>query len=245
MILRRVIEHVRTQNWTAVVLDFFIVVVGVFIGIQVSNWNETRSDAIEAGNALDWLEEDFRQNLARTERSLAAHETNLAAAGRLIDGIRTGQFVEGSLTQDINRAANFATPPGPSATFQELVSGSRLRLIRSVDLRRKLYEYDDYVTFLRSQYGYFTEALRVTRDGMLRAHSLDVSGEPSMEIAGTWTTADVDRNRLKSDPEMLVLLQSAYGTQDNIHAVLLATRTRIVEILELIRAERIAGTGSG
>ena len=80
---------------------------------------------------------------------------------------------------------------------------------------------------------------------MLRAHSLDVSGEPSMEIAGTWTTADVDRNRLKSDPEMLVLLQSAYGTQDNIHAVLLATRTRIVEILELIRAERIAGTGSG
>lgn len=42
MILRRVIEHVKAQNWTAVVLDFVIVVVGVFIGIQVSNWNEKR-----------------------------------------------------------------------------------------------------------------------------------------------------------------------------------------------------------
>jgi len=119
MLLRRVIEHVKSQNWTAVVIDFVIVV--VFIDIQVSNWNETRADDIEAGNALDWLEEDFRQNLARTERSLAAHEANLTAAGRLIDGIRTGRFVEGSLTEDIRRIANFAPPPGPSATFQELV----------------------------------------------------------------------------------------------------------------------------
>ena len=39
MILARVIEHVKAQNWTAVALDFFIVVMGVFIGIQVSNWN--------------------------------------------------------------------------------------------------------------------------------------------------------------------------------------------------------------
>ena len=42
MILRRITEHVKTQNWTAVGLDFVIVVVGVFIGLQVSNWNDVR-----------------------------------------------------------------------------------------------------------------------------------------------------------------------------------------------------------
>jgi hypothetical protein len=42
MLLRRVIEHVREQNWLAVFIDFLIVVVGVFIGIQVANWNEER-----------------------------------------------------------------------------------------------------------------------------------------------------------------------------------------------------------
>jgi len=36
MILRRVIAHVKAQNWTAVALDFLIVVVG----LRVSNWNE-------------------------------------------------------------------------------------------------------------------------------------------------------------------------------------------------------------
>lgn len=37
MILPRVIEHVKAQNWTAVALDFIIVIVGALIGIQVSN----------------------------------------------------------------------------------------------------------------------------------------------------------------------------------------------------------------
>ncbi len=35
MILRRLAEHVRAQNWFAVALDFLIVVVGVFVGLQV------------------------------------------------------------------------------------------------------------------------------------------------------------------------------------------------------------------
>lgn len=43
MILRRVTEHVKAQNWFAVGIDFIIVVVGVFIGIQVANWNDMRS----------------------------------------------------------------------------------------------------------------------------------------------------------------------------------------------------------
>jgi hypothetical protein len=38
MLLRRMTQHVRDQNWFAVGLDFVIVVFGVFIGLQVQNW---------------------------------------------------------------------------------------------------------------------------------------------------------------------------------------------------------------
>ena len=44
MLLRRVIDHVRTQNWTAIGIDFVIVVVGVFIGLQVQEWSAARDD---------------------------------------------------------------------------------------------------------------------------------------------------------------------------------------------------------
>lgn len=47
MILHRITKHVKAQNWLAVGIEFIIVVVGVVMGIQVSNWNETRLSRIE------------------------------------------------------------------------------------------------------------------------------------------------------------------------------------------------------
>lgn len=44
MLLRRVKDHVVRQNWTAIAIDCVIVVVGVFVGTQVSNWNSDRLD---------------------------------------------------------------------------------------------------------------------------------------------------------------------------------------------------------
>lgn len=42
---KRVAEHVKAQNGTAVVLDFLIVVAGAFVGVQVNEWWLARLDA--------------------------------------------------------------------------------------------------------------------------------------------------------------------------------------------------------
>ncbi len=44
-LLGRITHHLRTQNWTAVVIEFVVVVVGVFLGFQLNNWNEERLEA--------------------------------------------------------------------------------------------------------------------------------------------------------------------------------------------------------
>ena len=48
MLLRSVMGHLKDQNWAAVGIDFVIVVVGVFIGLQVDDWNEARKDRADA-----------------------------------------------------------------------------------------------------------------------------------------------------------------------------------------------------
>ena len=63
MLLRRVTEHVRQQNWFAVGIDFAIVVIGVYIGIQVSNWNEQRVNRNIAAAHLEEIAEDLRAHL--------------------------------------------------------------------------------------------------------------------------------------------------------------------------------------
>ena len=48
MVIRRIREHVGTHNWFAVGVDLAIVVAGVFLGTQVSNWNAERLEARRA-----------------------------------------------------------------------------------------------------------------------------------------------------------------------------------------------------
>ena len=52
MILRRLTENLRAQNWTAITIELLIVIVGVFIGTQVSNWNQERIAARETRQLL-------------------------------------------------------------------------------------------------------------------------------------------------------------------------------------------------
>lgn len=49
MAIRRFREHVRRQDWFAVGIDLAIVVVGVFLGLQASNWNAARIERGEVG----------------------------------------------------------------------------------------------------------------------------------------------------------------------------------------------------
>ncbi len=53
LLLRRIKHHVVNENWFAVFVDFVIVVVGVYVGIEVSNWNEARQ---EEARATEYLE---------------------------------------------------------------------------------------------------------------------------------------------------------------------------------------------
>lgn len=70
MLLRRVIAHLRKQEWTAIAIDFVIVVVGVFVGIQVSNWNAARIEQAQEREFIVRLHEDFEESIAGQTRDL-------------------------------------------------------------------------------------------------------------------------------------------------------------------------------
>ncbi|NNU16524.1 hypothetical protein HK107_09350 [Parvularcula sp. ZS-1/3] len=87
MILRRVMEHVRTQNWVAVGIDFFIVVVGVFMGLQLGNWNDERRDRDEEQEFLIALHREILAGRDVYEEKLAARTASHEAMQIAIDAI--------------------------------------------------------------------------------------------------------------------------------------------------------------
>ena len=76
MLLRRITQHVQNQNWFAVFIDFLIVVVGVFIGIQVANWNETQANKRGLVSSLERLNIEVTQNIKITDEILLHFEEN-------------------------------------------------------------------------------------------------------------------------------------------------------------------------
>jgi hypothetical protein len=80
LILRRVIQHFRKQEWTAIAIDFVIVVFGVFIGIQVANWNDSRKNADDYQLALARLVEEAKGNLEALDEIETSLDSRLTAA---------------------------------------------------------------------------------------------------------------------------------------------------------------------
>jgi hypothetical protein len=58
LILRRIVEHMRQQHWTAVFIELAIVVFGVFIGLQANNWNEARLERQRAAVLVEAVRAD-------------------------------------------------------------------------------------------------------------------------------------------------------------------------------------------
>jgi hypothetical protein len=71
MILRRVIVHFRRQEWTAIFIDFLIVVLGVVLGIQVSNWNDALAARASEFAFLRAVSDDLRLEVEDTRGYIA------------------------------------------------------------------------------------------------------------------------------------------------------------------------------
>ena len=70
MILRRLATSIRKQDWFAVVIETLIVVLGVFLGLQVNNWNEARQSSLREAEVLSALQAEFEQNIGTLNSAL-------------------------------------------------------------------------------------------------------------------------------------------------------------------------------
>jgi hypothetical protein len=86
MILRRLSAELRAQNWTTIAIELAIVIVGVFIGTQVSNWNEARLQRRQTARMLEQLRPELNGEIdyfasIRRYYQLTRHYADVALAG--------------------------------------------------------------------------------------------------------------------------------------------------------------------
>jgi len=145
MILRRLTKHVKDQNWFAVGVDFLIVVIGVFIGLQVNNWNEARRDREVEASYLARLQQELSemssQAVAQFDSVRRIHQLMVEVE----DYFTTGQgrdSLNGAHCASLARSHIFGDVIFYPPTIKELIATGRIVLIRDHALRIAILSFD-------------------------------------------------------------------------------------------------------
>lgn len=144
MILRRILEHFRKQEWTAVFLDFVIVVVGILIAFQITEWNAAQQDRAREASYLFRIRTDLQADidgLAERRRYWA----EIAASGRAALGYaESGALADGSAWKTVLSffwASNIWIYAPNDTAFKEMSGAGDITLIRAEPLRVALSNY--------------------------------------------------------------------------------------------------------
>ena len=142
MLLRRITKHVTDQNWFAVFVDFLIVVVGVFIGIQVANWNDANSDREEQYLTLELLEKDIQNDIVNIEiltESLTIIVENYIFCLDVL--ARKNNASKSDFDKRFATILGVVTFTQNRTSFENLVSSGKLELIENSGLLNEIIAY--------------------------------------------------------------------------------------------------------
>jgi len=90
MILQRLATSIRKQDWFTVLIETLIVVLGVFLGIQLGNWNEARADSARETALLVQLRSEVETSMRATEQKADAVWQVVQAGKRSLDFMESG-----------------------------------------------------------------------------------------------------------------------------------------------------------
>jgi hypothetical protein len=254
MILRRVIKHFRNQEWTAIFLDFLIVVVGVFIGLQVSNWNDARAEAARANGYLERLHADLSSDAKALSVRMEFHRTVAEYGDRALTYAETSEAVRKTNWPTVLaffQASQLFPYSSNNATYDELKSAGELGLIKNQDLRAALAQY--YVTGSGVQTPYiirlvpeYRETIRGLTPSVVTKHIWAVCHEEGgfdyqrLIECDSPVSEDEARSILDAylaDPEVLTQLRFWISTLITLQNLLAENEKIALDLTEKIEAE--------
>lgn len=143
MILSRVIKHFRKQEWTAIGIDFLIVVLGVFIGIQFANWNQYANDRQDETQYLRQLQGDLHNIQAEVDAQIEFEQFQANLTSRTFDLIRNDVSDDRALKIDMGLSKLLVrrTLRTQSPTFLNLQGSGKLDIISDPQLRAAIISY--------------------------------------------------------------------------------------------------------
>ena len=142
MILRRITSAFRRQDWFTVGIETLIVVLGVFLGIQLGNWNQARQQHAAARQYEQRLRDDLQEDVVNYAFLRDYYRGVLKGAETAYDGLtEKTDLSDAELLVAAFRASQYNWAERRRATFDELVASGNLELISDPAFRARISGY--------------------------------------------------------------------------------------------------------
>lgn len=240
MLLRKVIDHVRKQEWTAVGIDFVIVVVGVFIGFQAQAWSVERARQKSEQQYLVRLHDEVVQlaNVrARYDYERTTFSRHLLDAVDLLSGTAEGATISPSQCDAIAGSAHTTVPPADLPTVTELLSTGRLDQLTSPTVRAAVLAYIQDAARARDLIAVMSDAgrdLGKAYPGLIIHHV----GASRIHEGEIWLNPDCDTAAMRADAAFRnELSENAYMYQVYTHRAVLPVSRQLAALHDVLDAE--------
>ena len=141
MILRRITDNLRRQNWTVLMSELLVLVVGIFLGFQLEGWNEDRKNRVVEAHYLERLHSDTELNLQDLELRAKTHLERAASLQGIAKKLERGT-IEGISAVDAEMSFCYwyvtEDVRTRTAAYDELVATGNIDLIRNGGLREQI-----------------------------------------------------------------------------------------------------------
>lgn len=141
MIIRRLGETIARQDWAVVLVELLVLVVGIFLGLQVDDWNQARKDRADEQRFLAALHEDIqladRLSARVRERRLSRREVVVSANDVLFQRTDRKTLTEEECTA-VGASTYFNIVVSGLPSLDEMIATGRLGIIRDENLRKEL-----------------------------------------------------------------------------------------------------------
>lgn len=142
MNLRRLYRHVRDHDWFAVSVDFLIVVAGVFVGIQVSNWNAERIERRQARAYVERIREDISVSAKTVGNMVTYYRRVKGHALAALEAFDTPQStLDERFLVDAFQSSQILMRTVERSAYDEILSAGDMNSIPDVDVRMRISSY--------------------------------------------------------------------------------------------------------
>jgi len=141
LILSRLFKSIKSQDWLAVSLELLILILGIYLGFQVTEWQNERQKHQAEAQLLSRLVEDLQNLKQSNQKIIDSHSQQLDNFEKAINFAKSSNAWEQEFAiwrKQIEPVMGYDDPVVELPVYEEIVATAQLSMLKNPELRTQL-----------------------------------------------------------------------------------------------------------